>query len=136
MRELAVHEGSLAAATTSEERWRELLAREDVTVLLATVQNEPVGYLSAVAKLHLWTGTEIVALDDLYVRASFRNAGIGEALMCSLARRSNLAIRWEVEEGNFASQRFSLRVGARLRRKVVAWWQPDTTDTPSRSPQA
>ncbi len=124
MRELAAHEGSLAAATTSEQRWSELLARDDVTVLLATVEGEPVGYVSAVATLHLWSGDEIVTLDDLYVRPAFRNTGVGERLMRALACRPELAIRWEVEEGNLAGQRFYLRLGARLRRKVVAWWEP------------
>ena len=125
MRELAAHEGSLAAATTSEQRWSELLARDDVTVLLARVAGEPVGYVSAVTKLHLWRGHEIAALDDLYVRPAFRDAGIGELLMHALARRAGVPLRWEVEEGNLAGQRFYLRLGARLRRKVVAWWEPD-----------
>ena len=125
VRELAAHEGSLAAATTGEQRWGELLARDDVTVLLAIHEGEPVGYVSAVAKLHLWSGCEIVALDDLYVRASFRNSGVGERLMRARAHRSGAPIRWEVDEGNLAGQRFYLRLGARLRRKVVAWWEPD-----------
>jgi ribosomal protein S18 acetylase RimI-like enzyme len=136
MRELATHEGSLAAATTSEARWRELLERDDVTVLLATVGDHPAGYVSAVRKLHLWSGHDIVALDDLFVRAAFRNTGVGEALMRSLARRSDLPIRWEVEEGNLAGQRFYVRLGARLRRKVVAWWEPGTTGPSVRPPDA
>jgi ribosomal protein S18 acetylase RimI-like enzyme len=136
MRELATHEGSLAAATTSEPRWRELLERDEVTVLLAMVADEPAGYVSAVRKLHLWSGHDIVALDDLFVRAAFRNAGVGEALMRALARRSDLPIRWEVEEGNLAGQRFYVRLGARLRRKVVAWWEPGANDPPVRPPDA
>jgi GNAT superfamily N-acetyltransferase len=124
MRELATHEGSLSAATTSEDRWRELLARDDVTVLLAMVGSDVVGYVSAVRRLHLWSGLEVVALDDLFVRPGYRNSGVGEALMRSLAARSDRPIRWEVDEGNLAGQRFYLRLGARLQRKVVAWWNP------------
>lgn len=125
VRELAVHEGALAAVTTDEDGWRQLLGDDRVTVLLATVDGEPVGYVSAVRSLHLWSGRQIMALDDLYVRAPLRDRGIGEALMRELARHSDgLALRWEIEEGNIAGQRFSVALGARLRRKVVAWWHP------------
>jgi GNAT superfamily N-acetyltransferase len=125
MRELAAHEGSLDVATTTEQRWRELLDHHDVTVLLAVTGDEPIGFVSAVRKLHLWSGEEIVALDDLYVRAPFRDAGVGEALMRALAGRSGRPIRWEIEEHNLPAQRFYLRLGARLHRKVIAWWHPD-----------
>lgn len=125
MRELAAQQGSLRSATTTEQRWQELLAREDVMVLLASVDGEVAGYVSAVTKVHLWTGDEITALDDLYVRAPFRNDGIGAALMHALAERSHRPLRWEVQEGNLAGQRFYLRLGARLQRKVIAWWDPE-----------
>lgn len=136
MRELAAHEDSLDVATTTEQRWRELLDHHDVTVLLAMIGDEPAGFVSAVRRLHLWSGEEIVALDDLYVRAPFRNAGVGEALMRALAARSDRPIRWEIGEDNLAAQRFYLRLGARLHREVIAWWHPDadvaTPDLPSR----
>lgn len=136
MRELAAYEHSLDVATTTEQRWRELLDHHDVTVLLAMIGDEPAGFVSAVRRLHLWSGEAIVALDDLYVRAPFRNAGVGEALMRALAARSDRPIRWEIGEDNLAAQRFYLRLGARLHRKVIAWWHPDadvaTPDLPSR----
>ncbi len=125
VRELAAHEGSLNAVTSGEQRWSEMLAQSDVTVLLAIANLEPIGFVSAVRRLHLWSGAEIIGLDDLYVRPSARNSGVGEALMRALADRSDgLPLRWEVEEGNLAGQRFYLRLGARLRRKVIAWWNP------------
>lgn len=129
VRELAAHEGSLDAVAADAQRWGEMLGEPDVTVLMAVADDdEPIGFVSAVRRLHLWSGTEIVGLDDLYVRSSARNSGVGEALMRALAARSGAQpIRWEVEEGNLAGQRFYLRLGARLRRKVVAWWDPTTT---------
>ncbi|MFN8024650.1 MAG: GNAT family N-acetyltransferase [Acidimicrobiales bacterium] len=134
VRELAAHEGSSSDVTTTVERWRELLAHDDVHVLLALVDGDPVGFVSAVRKLHLWTGRDIVALDDLWVRPDWRNRQIGESLMRALAdRHPGLAVRWEVDEGNLAGQRFYLRLGARLRRKVVAWWQP-TADADAGQP--
>jgi ribosomal protein S18 acetylase RimI-like enzyme len=129
MRRFAGHEGF--AAANDERRWRELLADDRVMILVATIGSEPIGYLSAVRTLHVRSGADIVALDDVYVRPSARHRGAGEALVGALAALAALAegaghaIRWEVEEGNLAGQRFSLRIGARLRRKVVAWWQPE-----------
>jgi GNAT superfamily N-acetyltransferase len=135
VRELAAHEGSLEAVTSDAQRWEQMLAHPDVTVLIAVADDEPVGFVSAVRQLHLWSGAEIVALDDLYVRSAARNRGVGEALMLALAERSGaLPIRWEVEEGNLAGQRFYLRLGARLRRKVVAWWNPTAFAQPRPRP--
>jgi len=135
VRELAVHEGSLDAVTSDAQRWSEMLGDPSVTVLMALAGDEPIGFVSAVHHLHLWSGTEIVGLDDLYVRPSARNGGVGEALMRALAERAGeLPIRWEVEEGNLAGQRFYLRLGARLRRKVVAWWNPAATSGPRTRP--
>lgn len=125
VRELAAHEGSLDAVTSSEQRWCDMLADPDVIVLIAVDHGAPVGFVSAVRRLHLWSGDHIVALDDIYVRPGARNKRVGEALMRALAvHAGTLPIRWEVEEGNVAGQRFSLRLGARLRRKVIAVWTP------------
>ena len=128
VRELALHEGSLEAVTSSMTRWREMLDDDEVTVLIATLDGEPIGFVSSVRRLHLWSGEVIVVLDDLYVRPQARNAGVGEALMRALAECSgDQVIRWEVDEHNVAGQRFYLRLGARLRRKVIAAWQPEST---------
>lgn len=129
VRELAAHEGSLDSVTSHEQRWREMLTDANVTVLIASMRGEPIGFVSAVRRLHLWSGREIVALDDLYVRAGARDRGVGEALMRALADRSGeQLIRWEVEESNLAGQRFYVRLGAKLRRKVIAWWDPTGSD--------
>ena len=54
-------------------------------MLLAERDGGPVGYVSAVRRLHLWTGGDVLALDDLYVRPGHRDAGIGRRLMAALA---------------------------------------------------
>ena len=127
--ELASHNGSLDNVTADEQRWREMLADPDVTVLVASIKGEPIGFVSAVRRLHLWSGREIVALDDLYVRAGARDGAVGEALMRALGDRSGEhPIRWEVEETDLAGQRLYLRLGAKLRRKVIARWDPTGTD--------
>ncbi|MGY1671240.1 N-acetyltransferase family protein [Geodermatophilus sp. SYSU D00710] len=123
--EIAALEGDPFDGT--EQRWAQLLARGDVVVLLAERGGEPAGYVSAVRRLHLWLGTDVLALDDLFVRDGHRDAGVGRLLMAELARLAtaeDLVVRWEVREDNTAAQRFYRRLGAVLRTKVVVWWPP------------
>ena len=94
-------------------------------MLIAVRDGSPAGYVSAVRRLHLWLGTDILALDDLFVREGYRDAGVGRLLMRQLAALADgMLIRWEVQEDNVAAQRFYRRLGATLRRKVIAFWRP------------
>lgn len=140
VREIAAHEGDADAVSGTPETWAAMLARADVVILLAERDGEPVGYVSAVRKLHLWLGHDILALDDLYVRPGSRDAGVGRLLMLELARLAtaeNLAIRWEMREDNLAAQRFYARLGASLRTKVMAFWSADAQrDALSAPPRA
>jgi membrane protein DedA with SNARE-associated domain/ribosomal protein S18 acetylase RimI-like enzyme len=126
--EMAAHQDQAEHVTSTAERWRELLARDEVTVLLAEHDGGPVGYVSAVRRLHLWSGDDVLALDDLYVRDHARDLGIGRALMHELARRNaaaRLTITWGVQPDNHDALRFYRRLGATLREKVVAAWPVD-----------
>jgi GNAT superfamily N-acetyltransferase len=128
VREIAAHEGDAEHVAGTEDTWAQLLGRDDVVVLVADRDGEPVGYVSAVRKLHLWNGADILALDDLYVRAASRDAGVGRLLMTELARWAapqDLLIRWEMREDSTDAQRFYRRLGASLRTKVIAAWSPD-----------
>jgi ribosomal protein S18 acetylase RimI-like enzyme len=128
VREIAAHEDQAAHVHVPDARWRTLLARPDVIVLLAERGGGAVGYVSAVRQLHLWTGGDVLALDDLYVRPGHRDAGVGRRLMAGLAALAapeQLLIRWGVEVDNVDAQRFYRRLGATLRHKVLAAWTPD-----------
>lgn len=129
VREIAAHEGDSEHVTVTVDGWRALLGRDDVTVLLAERAGEPLGYVSALRRPHLWSGRDILALDDLWVRAPARDAGVGRALMLALARVAagdGLVIRWEVKPDNVAAQRFYRRLGAGLFTKVIAGWRPES----------
>ena len=128
VREIAAHEGNASDVAGSPDSWAAMLARPDVVVLLAERDGVPAGYVSAVRKLHLWLGRDIYALDDLYVRDGYRDAGVGRLLMHELARLASaedMVVRWEVAEQNAAAQRFYRRLGATLRTKVIAAWTPE-----------
>ncbi|WP_248963823.1 GNAT family N-acetyltransferase [Sphaerisporangium perillae] len=128
LRELAEHQDQLQHVAVTVNRWRELLSREDVIVLLAECDDgRPVGYVSVVRHLNLWACRDILGLDDLYVRPQARNGGVGQMLMTEVARLAapeQLVIRWEVHRDNEAAQRFYTRLGAGLTTKVIAGWAP------------
>jgi ribosomal protein S18 acetylase RimI-like enzyme len=125
--ELADHESSGQHVRVDVRRWRELLAEDDVVVLLAEEDGHPVGYVSAVRQLSLWQGRHLLALDDLYVRAPQRGRRVGEALMRAVAEYAGsdrLLVRWELNADNDGARRFYLRLGATVRDKGIATWQP------------
>jgi ribosomal protein S18 acetylase RimI-like enzyme len=125
--EIAAHEDQSAHVHVDEAQWHGLLGRPEVIVLLAEQDGGAVGYVSAVRQLHLWTGGDVLNLDDLYVRPGHRDAGIGRLLMAALAATAapdRLLIRWGMEVDNVDAQRFYRRLGATLRSKVLAAWTP------------
>ena len=137
--ELADHESSGQHVHIDVPRWRELLADPDVVVFLAEDDGHPVGYVSAVAQLSLWQGRHLLALDDLYVRAPHRGRRVGEALMRSVASHAagdRLQVRWGLNADNDGARRFYLRLGATVRDKQIATWQPhDYTALLAQHPQ-
>ncbi|GGU14569.1 GNAT family N-acetyltransferase [Nocardioides albus] len=121
--EIAAHQAQSASVTVTAEQWAGYLERPEITVLLAEGDGDPVGYVSAVRRLHLWSGSDIIALDDLYVRPGHRDAGVGKLLMTELANRSgDLTITWGVQPDNDAAIRFYRRLGATVRAKVMCAW--------------
>ena len=123
--EIAAHEDQTAHVHVDVEQWRALLERPEVIVLLAERGGQAVGYVSALRQLHLWTGGDVLNLDDLYVRPGHRDAGVGRRLMAALAALAapeRLLIRWGMEVDNVDAQPFYRRLGATLRPKVLAAW--------------
>ena len=127
VRELAAHEGDLEHVRVDAAGWRELLSRPDVRVLLAEDETGVIGFTSTVRRVHLWTGGDLLALDDLYVRPGHRDKGVGSQLMGAVARLAaehDLLVQWGVRLDNHAGQRFYARLGATLNTKMTASWAP------------
>ena len=128
VREIARHEDSLGDVVAEPEEWRRMLTRDDVEVFIATDGVHALGYASTTRRLNLWLARDAIALDDLYVRESARDRGIGRQLMIAVARRAavdDLTVVWGARLDNEAAHRFYTRLGAHLTTKVVAAWAPE-----------
>ena len=128
VRELATHENTLDEVRVTAETWRLFLSRPDVTVFIATARGEAVGFVSTVRRLHVWSGGDILALDDLYVRPGHRDKGIGTLLMnavAALASCEDLLVIWGARPDNYSGHRFYSRLGATLCTKTTAAWTPE-----------
>ncbi len=128
MLELAGYQDEAQYVTATVPDWQDYLSRPEVVVLLAEVDATPAGYVSALRRPYLWVGGDQLALDDLYVRAEFRDGGIGRELMLELARLAlpdRLPIGWGLRLSNEAGYRFYERLGAKLVTKTAASWSPE-----------
>jgi ribosomal protein S18 acetylase RimI-like enzyme len=127
--ELADYQDQGKYVTAAVEDWQGFLGRDDVIVLIAEIDGTAAGYVSSLRRPYLWVGGDMLALDDLYVREQFRDAGVGRALMLELARYAlpdRLTISWGLRLENAAGYRFYDRLGATLVTKTAAAWPADT----------
>ncbi len=127
--ELADYQDQGKYVTATVEDWQGFLGRDDVIVLIAEIDGTAAGYVSSLRRPYLWVGGDLLALDDLYVREQFRDAGVGRALMLELARHAlpdRLTIGWGLRLENEAGYRFYDRLGAKLVTKTAASWSPET----------
>jgi ribosomal protein S18 acetylase RimI-like enzyme len=125
IRQLAAHQDQAWAITVSVPVLERMLARPEITYLIAERDGQAIGYVSWLERIGFWSGEDYLALDDLYVSATERGRGVGERLMRAVAEAAKgRPIRWEVAEANEAAQRFYTRIGATLVSKKIGRWQP------------
>ena len=75
-----------------------------------------------------WFGTQVLRLDDLFIRTPLRGLGLGGQVMRELARRAlarGIAIRWEMQPGNASARGFYARLGASGGERTVWRWFPE-----------
>ncbi|MFI6387177.1 GNAT family N-acetyltransferase [Nonomuraea sp. NPDC050540] len=123
--DLAENQDQAAAITVTVTGLERMLARPEITYLIAERHGRAIGYVSWMQRINFWSGEDYLALDDLFVAATERDRGVGERLMLATAEAAaGKLIRWEVAEANVAAQRFYTRIGAALVTKKIGRWKP------------
>ena len=118
--ELAQWEGYSAEVEATEELLVEsLFGPESIAkVLIAYIDDEPVGYMVYCPKISTYTGRNEIYLQDLYLRREARGSGLGLAFMTKLAdialEAKATRIEWFVEENNTLALSFYEKLGANI----------------------
>ncbi|MND69851.1 aminoalkylphosphonic acid N-acetyltransferase [compost metagenome] len=130
MRGLAEHEGEIVYLAATPDSLAAALSAQPprAAFLLAEREGRAVGFVSWTQVYGIWRGGDYCNLDDLYVAAEARGAGVGEALMRAFAAEAaalGLGARWEVKTANQGARRFYARLGATQNEKVVVHWSAE-----------
>lgn len=127
IRDLVAYEGNtdtlafsveqLAAALSGRPpRLRALVAEDDAGLI---------GFVSYTIDIAIWTGGDVIRVDDVFVRARARGSRAGTRLMLRLAELAlagGMTCRWEIEPSNLGAQYFYGTLGVDIREKIVARW--------------
>jgi len=105
-----------AALSGSTPRLHALVAEDDAGLI---------GFVSYSIDFAIWTGGDVIRVDDVFVRERARGSGAGTSLMlriAELALAGGMTCRWEIEPSNLGAQYFYGTLGVNIREKVVARW--------------
>ncbi len=118
IRELAEYEKLADQAIADPEQMAEHLfgPRPYAEVLIGEVEGAPAGFALFFHNYSTFLGKPGIYLEDLYVRASARGAGLGKALLSKLARlaveRGCGRLEWSVLDWNAPAIGFYQQLGA------------------------
>ena len=102
----------------TEEKLRATLFGEHpaAEVLIASIENEPVGFALFFPNYSTFLAQPGLFLEDLFVKPEARGKGVGHALLSSLARlaidRDCGRLEWNVLDWNELAISFYTRIGA------------------------
>lgn len=97
-------------------------------ILVAEESGQPVGIATYFDRFHIWFGEELIEIDDLFVRPSYRGHGIGNKLLEAIgkmAKDRGVHVRWGIERENFSTIAFYKRKGVDYHTKGVCLWAPE-----------
>lgn len=97
-------------------------------ILVAEEHGQVVGVATYFERFHIWFGEELIEIDDLFVRPSFRGHGIGNKLLEAIgkmAKERGVHVRWGIERENFSTIAFYKRKGVEYHTKGICIWAPE-----------
>jgi len=127
IRDLVAYEGNVGAPAFSVQQLADALSGNPprLRALVAEDERGLAGFVSYTIDFAIWTGADIIRIDDVFVRERARGGGAGTRLMlriAELALAGGMTCRWEIESANLGAQHFYGTLGVDLREKIVARW--------------
>ena len=126
--ELAEYEGSPQHLRSTPAQLQAALAQGLFHALLVEGAAGVVGFATYTFDFMSWFGSQVLRLDDLFIREALRGGGLGGQVMRELARRAlerGVIMRWEMQPGNAAARGFYERLGASGGERTVWRWFPE-----------
>lgn len=127
IRDLVAYEGNTGTLAFSVEQLAAALSGDAPRLLALVAEDDSglIGFVSYTIDFAIWTGGDIIRVDDVFIRERARKSGVGTRLMlriAELALAGNMTCRWEIEAANLGAQHFYGTLGVDIREKVVARW--------------
>jgi GNAT superfamily N-acetyltransferase len=127
IRDLVAYEGNTGALAFSVEQLAAALSGNPprLRALVAEDSGGLTGFVSYTIDFAIWTGGNVIRVDDVFVRERARGSGAGTHLMlriAELALAGGMTCRWEIEPANLGAQYFYGTLGVDIREKMVARW--------------
>jgi GNAT superfamily N-acetyltransferase len=127
IRDLVAYEGNTGKPAFSVEQLAAALSGNPprLCALVAEDDGGLTGFVSYTIDFAIWTGGDVIRIDDVFVRERARGSGAGTGLMlriAELALAGGMTCRWEIEPSNLGAQYFYGTLGVEVREKMVARW--------------
>jgi GNAT superfamily N-acetyltransferase len=98
--------------------------------IVADVDSKLVGYATYSLEFSTWRAAEYVHMDCLFLKADYRNAGLGRQLLDRVGHAAIALgfefVEWQTPSWNASAIRFYDRIGAVGNAKVRYRWKPET----------
>jgi GNAT superfamily N-acetyltransferase len=141
IRDLVAYEGNTATPAFGVEQLAAALSGSTPRLRAVVAEDEEhglMGFVSYTIDFAIWTGGDVIRVDDVFIRERARGSGVGTQLMlriAELALAGNMTCRWEIDPANLGAQYFYGTLGVDVREKMVARWSAAAMQTAIASKQ-
>jgi GNAT superfamily N-acetyltransferase len=98
-----------------------------IHVFIAEADDSIVGVTTYVTRFHIWNGTDLIELDDLYVVEKARGLGVGTKLLKKVGEKAkalNIPVKWQVDIKNTDAINLYKKLGANYNETGICFWLP------------
>lgn len=130
VQQLAAHEGASDQLKISEAAFIDAASGPcpHLHILAAFDAGALIGIATYFKRFHIWNGTYILELDDLFVHPEARGKGVGTKLLTTLGKKAKdkgWAVKWQVNANNEKAIALYKRMGANYKTSGLCFWLPE-----------